>query len=141
MGYMPSYDSLCDAASTSVDSVTISGNTIDNVEEQARAMGIETVRDINGNAIGYEKNISVNTYENGEYIERTYKVPLYPSKNPNSTESNLIIDYSPSPSYTTTGNEHYEPGSVDFVMNTDDYFKNVMSAVGYDVDYENLILM
>lgn len=138
MSYIPNYDTFLNSSNMSVEPVTISNNTIDNYEDNAKAMGVDIVYDINGNKIGYEKNVSVTDFENGEYVEKTVKIPLYASKNPNSTSDNLIIDYKPYPSYTATDLDKYEEGSVSFVMDKNEYFKEVMANSGYDVNLNEI---
>lgn len=138
MSYVPNYESFLNSSNMSVEPVTISNNTIENYEDNAKAMGVDIVYDINGNKIGYEKNVSVTDFEDGEYVEKTVKIPLYASKNPNSTEDNLIIDYKPYPSYTATDTDKYEEGSVTFVMDKNEYFKEVMANSGYDVNLDEI---
>lgn len=138
MGYIPSYNSIYDSASVQVDTRTVSNNTIENFEENAKSVGVNVDRDVNGNLIGYSTNQTVTSYENGEYVERTIKIPLTATVNPNSTNENLIIDYVPSNTYTTTDNEHYEPGSVNYVMDKNEYLKGVMSANGYELDIDQI---
>ncbi len=138
MAYVPNYNTFLNSANMTVEPITVSNNTIENVEENANASGVNIVRDTNGNFLTYETTRSVTNLVDGEYVEQTVRIPLYASKNPASTSENIIIDYKPYPSYTATDTDEYEQGSVSFVMDKNEYFKDVMSNCGYDVNLNEI---
>lgn len=138
MAYIPNYDSIVESADTSVDKITVSNNTVDNYEQNASNMGVNVVKDINGNVIGYSTNVSQTRYENGEYVERTIQVPLYPSINENSTEENIIIDYKPYGESTSSGGDTYNAGSATMVLDRNDYMVSVLGAAGINVDTDTI---
>lgn len=136
MAYVPNYQSIYDSASVNVEPIIVSGNTTENFEQNAKDMGVNVIKDTNGRTIGYDTNTTVTSYENGEYVERTTKVPLYPHLSPDSTQGNIIIEYKPYERYEAHDGTVYEDGSATFLVNKEDYLKSALSATGIDIDYD-----
>ena len=91
---------------------------------------IQVVKDINGNTTGYYVDTIMSVTEPGKF-STSQKVQVYvvPTKDPNSTPDNLIVNFNSEPAGSQTTNS----GGQTVYINKNDALKNTMRAAGYEM--------
>lgn len=128
------YGQIVKGTTADAPTITIEGVTPENYALLAQANGLKPTVNDNGEIIGWAY-IQTESFldENGDLIDKEYRVDMVAEKDPESTADNVIVNFTPR-SVTT----HYKQGGTMVAVDRNEYLKSALKIVGVNMELDEV---
>ena len=128
------YGQIIKGATADAPTITIQGVTPENYALLAQANGLQPTLNDDGDIIGWAY-IQTESFldENGDLIDKEYRVDMVAEKDSQSTSENVIVNFTPR-SVTTK----YEQGGTMVAVDRNEYLKSALKIVGVNVELDEV---
>ena len=128
------YGQIVKGTTADAPTITIEGVTPENYALLAQANGLKPTVNDKGEIIGWAY-IQTESFldENGDLIDKEYRVDMVAEKDPESTSDNVIVNFTPR-SVTT----HYKQGGTMVAVDRNEYLKSALKIVGVNMELDEV---
>ena len=128
------YGQIVKGSTADAPTITIEGVTPENYALLAQANGLQPTLNDDGDIIGWAY-IQTESFldENGDLIDKEYRVDMVAEKDSHSTSENVIVNFTPK-AVTTK----YKQGGTMIAVDRNEYLKSALKIVGVNVDLEEV---